>query len=94
MSFFGKNEGRPVTIVITEHTYIDGKLAEQGTVIRDVPHENALELAAAGKARPAKEADIAAHEAKQRKRAPRTPAGGGESASGPAAGAGGSSEGS
>lgn len=48
---FGNPEGKPVNIIITEHTYIEGKLVEQGTKLKDVPADLAMELAAAGKAK-------------------------------------------
>ena len=57
---FGNKEGKPVDIFITAHTYIDGELQEEGTVLKQVPAELAMHLAADGKARVATKADIAA----------------------------------
>jgi len=48
---FGNNDGKPVDIVITEHTYIDGDLQIAGTELKAVPVALAMELAGAGKAR-------------------------------------------
>lgn len=48
---FGNKDGKPVDIVITENTYIDGELKLQGTVLRGVPAELAMHLASDGKAR-------------------------------------------
>lgn len=48
---FGNNDGKPVDIVITEHTYIDGELQLAGTTLTAVPATLAMELAGAGKAR-------------------------------------------
>jgi hypothetical protein len=71
--FFGKNEGQPVTVVCVEHTFVEGKLLEQSTVVKDMPHELALELASSGKVRVAKDVDIEAFKASARK-ANKTPA--------------------
>jgi len=57
---FGNKDGKPVDIVITAHTYIDGQLAPEGTVLKQVPAELAMHLAADGKARVATAADLAA----------------------------------
>jgi hypothetical protein len=69
--YFGKNEGKPVTVVCTENTFVEGKLLEQGQVVDDMPHELALDLAGSGKVRTAKDADVAAWKAKlaERKKA-------------------------
>ena len=48
---FGNKDGKPVAIVITEHTYIEGKLVMQGEELDDVAADLAMELAGAGKAR-------------------------------------------
>lgn len=48
---FGNKDGKPVDIEIVEHTYIDGELKVQGTQLKQVPAELAMELAGAGKAR-------------------------------------------
>lgn len=58
--YFGKNEGKPVTVVCVEHTFVEGNLLEKGTIVKDMDHELALELASAGKVRPAKPEDIEA----------------------------------
>lgn len=51
---FGSNkEGKPVDVIVVEHTFIDGQLAKAGTRLRQVPADLALELAAAGKVRAA-----------------------------------------
>lgn len=69
--YFGKNEGKPVTVVCTEHTFVEGRLLEQGQVVEDMPHELALDLAGSGKVRTAKDADVVAWKAKlaERKKA-------------------------
>lgn len=48
---FGQDAGKPVTVVVTEHTFIDGRPVHKGTLLRDVPPEIAMELAAGGKVR-------------------------------------------
>jgi hypothetical protein len=48
---FGQDAGKPVTVVVTEHTFIDGRPISKGTLLRDVPPEIAMELAAGGKVR-------------------------------------------
>lgn len=60
---FGNNDGKPVDIVITEHTYIDGELQLAGTTLEAVPVALAMELAGAGKARLATPAAKAAGKA-------------------------------
>lgn len=56
---FGNKDGKPVTIVITEHTYIDGDLKLKGAVLKDIPADLAMELASCGKARVATKDDMA-----------------------------------
>jgi hypothetical protein len=48
---FGQDAGKPVTVVVTEHTFIDGRPVSKGTLLRDVPPEIAMELAGGGKVR-------------------------------------------
>ena len=48
---FGQDAGKPVTVVVTEHTFIDGRPVHKGTLLRDVPPEIAMELAGGGKVR-------------------------------------------
>ena len=60
---FGNKDGKPVTIVITAHTYVAGDLKLQGAVLKDVPADLAMELASCGKARIATKDDLSAAKA-------------------------------
>ncbi len=64
---FGNKDGKPVDIFITAHTYIEGELKLQGTLLKDVPADLAMELASCGKARVATKADLAAAAKKEEK---------------------------
>lgn len=57
---FNNQPQQPVNMLIVEHTYVEGRLVMQGTILRDCEPNLALELAGAGKARPATDEDIAA----------------------------------
>ncbi len=50
---------KTVNLVVTNHTFIDGELVEAGLILRDQPAEDALSLVGAGKARLAKDEDLA-----------------------------------
>lgn len=60
---FGNKDGKPVDIVITDHTYINGELQLAGTKLKAVPADLAMELAGAGKARVAAPAKKSAESA-------------------------------
>ena len=71
---FGNKEGKPVDIFITAHTRIDGELQTEGTILRTVPADLAMELASAGKARLATKADFTAAAAAAKKATEQAPA--------------------
>jgi hypothetical protein len=56
---FGQDAGKPVTVVVAEHTFIDGRPVKKGTVLKDVPPELAMELASGGKVRAPTADDLA-----------------------------------
>jgi hypothetical protein len=55
-----KDEGKPVTLFVTENTAIDGEHVAKGTILDDVPPDLAIQLAGAGKVRLATKEDSAA----------------------------------
>lgn len=57
---FGQKDGKPVDVVVVEHTYIEGNLVMQGEVLKQISPELAMELASGGKVRVATEADLKA----------------------------------
>lgn len=63
---FGNKDGKPVDLEITEHTYVEGKVVEAGSILREAPYTLALELVGAGRARAATAERIAALEAKKK----------------------------
>jgi hypothetical protein len=56
---FGQDAGKPVTVVVAEHTFIEGRPVKKGTVLKDVPPELAMELASGGKVRAPTADDLA-----------------------------------
>lgn len=55
---FGQQAGKPVTVVVTEHTFIEGRPIKKGTILEDVPPDLAMELASGGKVRAPKPEDF------------------------------------
>ncbi len=55
---FGNKDGKPVDIVLTENTGIEGTHHAAGTVLKQVEADLAMELCGQGKARLAQEADL------------------------------------
>lgn len=59
-----QNTAQPVDLIVIESTRIDAIPIELGTVLKQVPPDLAMELAAAGKVRPASPELIAEYEAR------------------------------
>lgn len=59
-----QQEAKPVDLIVIEPTRIEGTPVETGTVLRQVPPDLAMELAAAGKVRVATEELVAEYKAR------------------------------
>lgn len=61
---FMQQSAKPVDLVVVEPTKIEGKHVDAGTLLREVPADLAMELAAAGKVRVATEEVVAEYKAR------------------------------
>ena len=66
-----QQDAKPVTLIVIEPTRIDGKPIPEGAVLRDVPADLAMELAAAGKVRVATEELVEEYTARAKQAAKR-----------------------
>jgi hypothetical protein len=55
---FGQDLSKPVTVVVTEPTFVDGRPVLPGALLRDIPADLAMELASGGKVRAPRPEDL------------------------------------